>query len=455
MDGGALGDDHDEDDDDRGEDEPEDLRPRVVNVDALAAAVTEAAGTSATWDGWSDQERHELEVFYGLGLRQLQAEPRDPDIMVAPDHRAASLLLSMASELSQDGALGTNDLDNGAAEARFDTRDVGWVRTGMGWLRNALKVGRFDWVAPPEQPVPLPDGDCRLAILGDWGSGMYGAPFCAESIAGDTTGFDLVIHVGDVYYSGTGREVKQNFLSLWPWSVKARTPAGVTFRACNSNHEMYSGGKPYLTRTVRRFGQGSSAFALENRRWLLVGLDTAYREWHLAEDQVGWLDRLLARDDGRRAVLFSHHQPYSHFEAIKGELHRQVDGVLARHPGKVAAWYWGHEHLGVVYDVYRPWGLHGRCVGHSGFPYFRNKALNSYDRVDAEDRDAAEWLARLPEGSAPAALVVDGPNVDVSDKADQRARYGPNGYLTVTLHDDGIDEELRSARGLVLHRRSI
>jgi hypothetical protein len=435
-------------------DDADDHEPRVVNADALVGAVSEAVQDPNTWTGWTETERAKVEYFYAAGLDQLKHEPREPDVMIAPDERAASLLLSMASELAQKGYLPTRTLDTGAPEAVLDTRDIGWVPTGLGWLRAALHLGRFDWRAPAEQPAPIPD-DCRIAILGDWGSGRYGAGFCAQSIAGDAIGFDLVLHVGDVYYSGRAREVKHNVHSLWPWKVKACTPAGVTFRACNSNHEMYSGGKPYLAQTVTKFGQGSSAFALENTNWLLVGLDTAYDEWHLAEGQAAWLDRLLSREDGRRAVLFSHHQPFSHFSAVKGTLYAEIDSVVANHPGKIVAWYWGHEHLGVIYDRSETWGIHGRCIGHSGFPYFRNPALNSYDRVAPEDAAADERLARLPAGSAPAALIVDGPNVDVSQKADQRARYGPNGFMTIQLRDDGIDEQLRSARGLVLHSRTI
>jgi hypothetical protein len=98
--------------------------------------------------------------------------------------------------------------------------------------------------------------------------------------------------------------------------------------------------------------------------------------------------------------------------AVKGTLYAEIDSVVANHPGKIVAWYWGHEHLGVIYDRSETWGIHGRCIGHSGFPYFRNPALNSYDRVAPEDAAADERLARLPAGSAPAALIVDGPNVD-------------------------------------------
>ena len=423
--------------------------PVLVDVDDLVGAVAESVSTSSVFDDWAQEDRDRVEGFYAAGLRQLRAEPRERGIMIAPDEKAASMLLSMTAQLAQDGVINTRMLESGVTEALYDKHDPGWARTGMRLLGHWLKQGRFDWRRPPEEPSRLPN-DCRVAILGDWGTGLYGAPRCAESIAGDTTGFDLVVHIGDVYYSGTKREVAHTFLALWPWTVRPHHNEPVVFRACNSNHEMYSGGKPYVSQTLARFDQPSSAFALENDTWLVVGLDTAYHDWHLAERQADWLGRLLARDDDRRVVLFSHHQPFSHFAAAKGDLRSEIDKVVAAHPRKIVAWYWGHEHLCAVYDQRAPWGISGRCVGHGGFPYFRNASLGSFPRIAARDPGAVEWLVRVPAGAAPGALIVDGPNLDIGPKADERARYGPNGYMTIHLHDDGVSEEVRGAEGNVL-----
>src|SRR5439155_9589200 len=105
--------------------------------------------------------------------------------------------------------------------------------------------------------------------------------------------YQLLVHLGDVYYAGTQDEVENRFLSLWPRRV------GAINRAANSNHEMYSGGYGYFDQTLRRFGQSSSVFALQNDHWLLVGLDTAYAEHDLAHRQAEWLANLVA-DSGDR-----------------------------------------------------------------------------------------------------------------------------------------------------------
>ena len=85
------------------------------------------------------------------------------------------------------------------------------------------------------QAEPFPDSG-RIAVLGDWGTGLYGAPVIAKSIRKDPDPFAMLLHLGDTYYSGTEGEVKQRFLDLWPQRTDAVN------RAINSNHDMYSGG---------------------------------------------------------------------------------------------------------------------------------------------------------------------------------------------------------------------
>ena len=170
------------------------------------------------------------------------------------------------------------------------------------------------------------------------------------------------MHLGDVYYSGTRREVRRHFLDLWP-----RVPNAIN-RACNSNHEMYSGGEGYFGETLLDFQQPSSTFLLENSHWVLAGLDTAYYDHDLDDDQVHGRPA-VSRLEGRRLVLFSHHQPFSLLASQGPQLQRKLANLLAA--GTVHAWYWGHEHLLAIYERHPAWGMHGRCVGHSGFPYFR------------------------------------------------------------------------------------
>ena len=59
------------------------------------------------------------------------------------------------------------------------------------------------------------------------------------------------MHLGDVYYSGTEKEVEERFLKVWP------TEAATINRALNGNHEMYSGGFGYFKLILPAFGQAA------------------------------------------------------------------------------------------------------------------------------------------------------------------------------------------------------
>ena len=68
------------------------------------------------------------------------------------------------------------------------------------------------------------------------------------------------MHLGDVYYSGTKKEVQQRFLDIWPKDAGRRTIA------VNSNHEMYSGGFGYFDLALPAIGQKSRTISLSRTR---------------------------------------------------------------------------------------------------------------------------------------------------------------------------------------------
>jgi hypothetical protein len=144
-------------------------------------------------------------------------------------------------------------------------------------------------------------------MAGDWGTGLYGAPKIADEIKKQGP-FDLLMHLGDVYYSGTEEEVQERFLDIWPAS------AGKINRALNSNHEMYSGGFAYFDLALPAFGQESSYFAFQNTHWLLVGLDTAYVDHDMDNEQVAWLKVVVSQAGDRKVLLFSHQQLFSRLD---------------------------------------------------------------------------------------------------------------------------------------------
>ncbi len=141
-----------------------------------------------------------------------------------------------------------------------------------------------------------------------------------SSLDADSTGFDINLHLGDVYYSGTKQEEANEFLHFWPKKASRFN------LALNSNHEMYTGGDGLFNVTLPAFKQKSTCFWLRNKNFELVGLDTGYAEHDLAMDQAKWVQGIVDQADDRRVILFSHHQPFSQLDAQGPKL--QADDKL-------------------------------------------------------------------------------------------------------------------------------
>ena len=153
--------------------------------------------------------------------------------------------------------------------------------------------------------------------------------------------------------------------------------------------------------------------------------------------QVAWLEQLAAQMPGHRILLFSHHQPFSYFESQGPKLVQRLQKLLLS--GRVAAWYWGHEHSCLRYDLHPTWKMYGRCVGHSGFPYFR--------LADADRPNHVRWRKLDAKGYIPGGLLLDGPNDFVKAKPEA---YGPNGYLMLELRGKRVHESYCDPLGTVL-----
>jgi hypothetical protein len=401
----------------------------LIRLDALAQALerggqaaqgyeSENSGHDPEHDQFLDELRRWREV--------LDANVSKVGVFGSIDDRGVSLMQSfLAGEGERHGA--EVGLDTGGYEAKFDNLDPGWTWSLHAWLKGLRKHA---FVVADAAPQAI-SNDYRMALLSDWGTGLYGAPVCAKSIERDPRRIDLVVHLGDVYYAGDDNETKDRFLAFWPHREDALS------RALNGNHEMYTGGNGYFELILRQFTQPTSYFALRNDHWLLVALDTAYAEHDLHGDQAGWLIELARANPEHRILLFSHHQPFSYFDSGGPKLVHKLSPLLMQ--GRVSAWYWGHEHACVRYDPHPVWKLHGRCVGHSGFPYFRF--------LDNGRPAKTQWVRCPAQAYVPGCLVLDGPNPHVAPDA---SRYGPNGYVIIELRGNKIYEAYCDPLGTVL-----
>lgn len=255
--------------------------------------------------------------------------------------------------------------DSDAKEAivgeQFDVLDPGWMEIMLETVKLKLK-GKHKFITHKKVDdfrFALAD-KAKIAIVGDWGGGNEAAQLIAERIRSENP--DHVIHLGDVYYAGTEKEVKERFLKYWNfWDTPAVPGRSL---ALNSNHEMYSGGYSYFDITLKAFLQPASYFSLSNDKWQFIGLDTGYVDHSLNKEQVDWLSAQL-QDDSRKNILLSHHQLFSAYEDIDDALETWVKPFLDAN--KIYGWFWGHEHLEVIYGQYK--NVKARCLGNGCFPY--------------------------------------------------------------------------------------
>lgn len=346
--------------------------------------------------------------------------------------RLQTLLVNQATAAGQVGSLqppqvvktpSGDSFAPGIWFVKFDDLDLaGWIKMSPDLL---FKPTKATWIPPSPVPETIPD-DAHIAVFGDWGTGLYGAPVIASTIAG-LDRCDVVLHVGDTYYSGETNEVQTRLVSDWP-----KRPAGTLKRSLNGNHEMYSGGGGYFQALRDFFQQPASCFAMQNSKWILVCLDTAYVDFDLDQDQVAWLTAIVNGAGTRKLILFSHHQPFSQLDDQGPKLQVALANLLKQ--GRIHAWYWGHEHRLVLYEAHKLWGFKGRCIGNGGFPQFRDDLPNV-------GGDVYKLLQLDAQPFAPQALLLDGPNFWIPQAQET---FSPHGYVFLQFDGDTVTEIYRA-----------
>jgi hypothetical protein len=172
-----------------------------------------------------------------------------------------------------------------------------------------------------------------------------------------------------VYYSGWKHEYRDRLLKDWPVLNSEKDKIG-SFNL-NGNHDMYSGGHNYYEYALNddRFKarqSKSSLFQLANNKWQIFGLDTAWKDATIEDNQSSWVLSAAKRD--KKTILLSHHQYCSSYERApagvvdaSGDMLRKLD---------VAAWLWGHEHRCMTFKGV-PGIRFSMCLGHAGVPVYQ------------------------------------------------------------------------------------
>jgi Calcineurin-like phosphoesterase len=293
------------------------------------------------------------------------------DTPYVPSNQALALIQSAIEDYIPEQAM--------RAGKTLDAADPQWIPSA--WEKLEALAGRkkkfIEHTSPTSFQHSLPDA-AVVALFSDWGTGEATARRVMTEITRANP--THAIHLGDVYFTGTRKEVQEKFLDVI--DAVGPLPAECRYLALNSNHEMFSGGEGYFGLTLPRFEQEASYFNLRNSHWQLLGLDSAYEDHGLQDPQDEWLTAQL-QDTGPRNIVLMHHQLFSPFEqrAYNRQLHEKIEPFLPR----VHACFWGHEHKAIVFGKHQ--GINARCIGHGalpipvpyGRPQFRNVPIERID----------------------------------------------------------------------------
>ena len=248
------------------------------------------------------------------------------------------------------------------------------------WAETIEKYIEYYWL--DKQSIPYRSGgdytldvqlaaDARIGIIGDWGTGSSDARELLKQVAAHRP--SVVIHLGDIYYSGTPYECQTCFLD----DCRRLLADGCLVFTLSGNHDMYSGGHGYYW-LVDQLNQQASYFCIENEHWQFLAMDTGYHDFnpwsvndnvtYLTDQEIAWNLWKIQERGSRKTVLLSHHQLFSTFEPIgRTYINDHLLGQFQPVLDKIAIWFWGHEHRLDFYDAYQ--GLsRGRCLGCSAVP---------------------------------------------------------------------------------------
>ena len=177
-------------------------------------------------------------------VQQVSDEPpvdSQTDALFLPSNATLALFQSAMNE-----HLDTVDRDG------FQPRDVKSLSIVYQRLRKQVR-GKAPFVQHASMEdfrFDLPERG-SVALVSDWGTGNAHAAAVAAQITHRNPAH--VIHLGDVYFAGTPREMGENYLDMWArYGPVHETPSGWSGRqspkhwALNGNHDMYKIGRAHV-----------------------------------------------------------------------------------------------------------------------------------------------------------------------------------------------------------------
>ncbi|HEU5102253.1 MAG TPA: metallophosphoesterase, partial [Roseiflexaceae bacterium] len=173
----------------------------------------------------------------------LKGEPVPPSVLGVPIDECARLYMEL---ILAQAAGDQTKIERLKDQIEFSTCDPLWAKCFLEYQKFQLfKSGQIpyrrhqsldDFVLPLAGKNPAA---IKVALIADWGTGEGPARQLLLEVGRQAP--DVLIHLGDIYYSGTSREVQERFLN-----VCRETPGlNIPIYTLSGNHDMYSGGQAY------------------------------------------------------------------------------------------------------------------------------------------------------------------------------------------------------------------
>ena len=184
----------------------------------------------------------------------------------------------MKAKVSGDDAATAQILDEYKART-YDPAEEHGRRISQIFLGSTDRGGEIPYIRAAQvgPGVIKVKADARIALVGDWGTGAPPAIQVLKQIGEKQP--DILVHLGDIYCSGTPAECRQNILEPISSVLRAGGQNLKPF-TLSGNHDMYCGGAGFyeIIKEVNQapYTQPGSFFCLrsEDEKWQLLAMDT-------------------------------------------------------------------------------------------------------------------------------------------------------------------------------------
>lgn len=360
------------------------------------------------------KEAHNHPMLQGASLHVQAAHEQEPLVPLLADealqvenvdHQA--YLSKVFYEYAQSVLRDDKDADKRLEEKirKFSAEDLkGWkscldvywryYRSWKGWKEPEYR----DWTRqgdnnPTYGVIPWSlSNEARVGIIGDWGTGLEDARALVRQMITQLD-VDVIIHIGDIYYSGTPLECQYHVYELFRSVFDELRMDPIPVFTIPGNHDYYARGEGYyqLIDELNRYtgsGQEASYFSLQTKdgHWQLLAADTGLEDRNpldqgnplaegpgLIESEVRWHVDKLRHFQGS-TVLLTHHQLFSHKAKINGTgtdrdyfINQKLLHTFQPFFDRIAGWIWGHEHSYAMYQNGLLGLARGRLVGNGGY----------------------------------------------------------------------------------------